>query len=159
MHASQLSFLEKALAGFERFRVFDAGCGYGRYTQFFREVTGLDLLPERLRFLKAGIPEASVLVGDLVSLPFKNDAFSMSFTVGVLMHFPPEMLRNVISELIRVSAERIVHIEYFELEPRKPLAPHCFNHDLEGWYDEVDWCLVALEDLDDVRQRGWVFEP
>lgn len=60
-------------------------------------------------------------------LPFAANSFDLVFTSGVLIHIPPQAavngapspLRQACAEIVRVSKQWIVAIEYFSAEPRE----------------------------------------
>jgi spore coat polysaccharide biosynthesis protein SpsF len=52
-------------------------------------------------------------------LPFSDNAFSLVFTAGVLIHVPPDEIDKAMEEIHRVSSTWIVAIEYFAPEERE----------------------------------------
>jgi SAM-dependent methyltransferase len=80
---------------FEGAWVLDAGCGNGRFTRACaalgpRRVIGLD--PSHSVFAArantAGLPNATVLQGDIYRLPFPPAHFDHVFCIGVIHHLP-----------------------------------------------------------------------
>lgn len=136
--------------------VLDAGCGYGRMFEFFPSFCGVDI--KRVRLKRSKFPNM-ICCADLNVLPFKDKAFPASCTNQVLMHISPEQIRNVLSELDRVTEERLVHIEYYNRD--KPLlARRSYNHDLEKLYEPLGWKMVCYKIISHVHPTHgcWVFE-
>ncbi|MDJ0973505.1 MAG: class I SAM-dependent methyltransferase [Planctomycetota bacterium] len=79
-------------------RVLDAGCGHGRYLQAFRalgaEVVGLDIgrgpelaSPALARALRED-PGIAFVQGSVLEPPFRESAFDLVFSDGVIHHTP-----------------------------------------------------------------------
>ena len=96
-------------------RVLDIGCGEGRHSLGLyvdREVNaiGIDLSTEDLKIAKSRIKDFTVTdtnksscafgVGDIQSLPFKDNAYDAVICSEVLEHL--ESLDNAVSEIVRV---------------------------------------------------------
>lgn len=75
-------------------RVLDAGCGHGRYVEEFArlgaEAVGLDAADYVLGRLRAlpGAGRAAFVQGDVARPPFREAAFDLVFSDGVLHHTP-----------------------------------------------------------------------
>jgi ubiquinone/menaquinone biosynthesis C-methylase UbiE len=90
--------------------VLDAGCGGGRYTVAWRllgaaPVVGLDIsdigvADASARVRDAGLDDVRFETGDVLAMPFADDAFDVVFSNGVLHHTTD--WRAGISELVRV---------------------------------------------------------
>jgi SAM-dependent methyltransferase len=85
----------KGAGQFEGARVLDAGCGNGRFTRACaalgaQHVIGVDpsLSVRAARENLAGVPNATVLRGDIYDLPFAPGTFDHVFCIGVLHHLP-----------------------------------------------------------------------
>jgi SAM-dependent methyltransferase len=76
--------------------VLDAGCGGGRYTAAWRTLgakpaVGVDISEGNVRDAQqravvAGLDELTYRTGDVLNLPFADDAFDIVFSNGVLHH-------------------------------------------------------------------------
>jgi len=70
-------------------RVLDIGCGKGRFARVFREqepdagIFALDISPEMLRFVPAGIP---AVAGSMTDLPFATGSFDGAYATESLEH-------------------------------------------------------------------------
>lgn len=75
--------------------VLDAGCGMGRYLRIAAEsparlLVGMDLSLAVVAALEmtAGLPQVSIVRGDLLRLPFAPGSFDLIYSLGVLDHTP-----------------------------------------------------------------------
>lgn len=88
--------------------IFDAGCGPGTYGLMLaaedNKVVGVEISRESTEVARDRAQEKRVsfspLVGDLDSLPFKDNSFDICFCGWVLHHFPDASV--ALSELVRV---------------------------------------------------------
>jgi len=113
--------------------VLEAGCGWGRYIKNY-PFCGVDINLNRLKIAKRH--KSTVIRGDLTHLPFKDKSFEASYTIQVLMHIPNTHIKQALKEFIRVTRERILHIEVYSTKKRR-LAGHCFNHNLKQLYHNL----------------------
>lgn len=67
------------------------------------DVTGVDLVPELLRFVRASTVEASV-----DALPFEDKSFDCVIASDVLEHLPSGMFEAALGEIARVARRHIV---------------------------------------------------
>jgi pseudaminic acid biosynthesis-associated methylase len=79
----------------------------------FSHLTGFDIQIEAVRRAKSRIAGIDVLQSSALELPFKDNAFDLVFTSGVLIHIHPDNLKKVMSEMHRVSKKYIMGFEYF----------------------------------------------
>lgn len=88
------------------FRVLDAGCGDGRpvSTRFAPEgdVVSLDFSRSQLTFAEARVPTASLVLGDMTSLPFASDAFDAVCAFSSFIHVPDGEHETALREFRRV---------------------------------------------------------
>ncbi len=88
-------------------QVLDLGCGNGRfYPSVFKKeafYTGLDNSKELIEIAQKKHPQGSFVLGDALSLPFKDSAFDVVFSIAVLHHIPSVNFREkFINECQRV---------------------------------------------------------
>ena len=100
-------------------RILEVGCNVGVQLEIlqslgFQNLYGLDIHRNALLMMKDIRPAIQPLHGSAHRLPFPADSFDVIFTVDVLMHMPPEILEEVIDEIIRCSRRFIIGSEYFE---------------------------------------------
>jgi ubiquinone/menaquinone biosynthesis C-methylase UbiE len=101
---------EIPISGLQGKRVLDAGCGGGRYTVAWRllganPVTGVDISATgisdaRRRADQAGISDVKFEQGNVLGLPYPENAFDVVFSNGVLHHTTD--WKSGVAELVRV---------------------------------------------------------
>jgi uncharacterized protein (TIRG00374 family) len=88
--APMLSALESA--GIRGGRGLDIGCGTGWYARAIREhghgVVGLDRSPGQVRQFHARVGPPAGLVGDAVTLPFRDATFDFAYAINIIHHLP-----------------------------------------------------------------------
>jgi len=103
-------------------RILEVGANVGNQLLLLHEmgfvhVHGVEIQRyalERSRARSAGIPNVQ---GTGASLPFKDGAFDLVFTSGVLIHVPPDTLPTVLREVRRCTRTWVWGYEYFAPEP------------------------------------------
>ncbi len=90
-------------------RVLDVACGTGFLTRHLRgEVVGLDQSPAMVDVASARLPNASVVLGDAVPLPFADGEFDRVFTGHFYGHLLPDERTAFVAEARRVAGELVV---------------------------------------------------
>lgn len=103
------SILRDLLAGQQASTVLEAGSGTGRVSMQLVDagarVTLLDLSHVALEQSKATARQRGVHLvrGNILSLPFHDETFSLTWNGGVLEHFTPKIREKVVSEMARVT--------------------------------------------------------
>jgi len=86
-------------------RLLDAGCGTGIFTSLYSaagsRITGLDLSLPMLNYCRGKLPDAGLLQGNMLELPFKNDHFDTVISVTALEFI--EDAASALDELFRVT--------------------------------------------------------
>ncbi|NMO17960.1 methyltransferase domain-containing protein [Pyxidicoccus fallax] len=146
-------------------RVLEFGCGVGRHLQYLSsipqlEVFGVDQSPTMVEHMRSWataewLAERVKLIPPITPLPFDTAAFDLVFTCEVLIHVRPEHLRQVLSELLRVSRGHVLHIE---ATPGEEVIASChdgcWSHDLQGVYASLG---VQCQRLGDAHGDQSVF--
>lgn len=101
--------------------VLDAGCGTGYWTEFLvkkgAHLVSLDASQNMLAILTKSIPDAKVLRGDILCLPFKDTTFDLIVCSQVLTHL--HQYKRPLIELKRVLKDDGVMI----IDVRNALHP------------------------------------
>lgn len=109
--------------------VLEAGCGYGRYCFWLEKkgvkAVGIDIVAHAIdqgkKFAKENGFTSKIHVGDICTLPFKNNSFNGYISLGVIEHFESEVdVNKVFSEAYRVlkgGGKAFIVIP-------NPIAPH-----------------------------------
>lgn len=87
-------------------RVLDLGCGSGVHAKHLfdegLEVYGLDLSPKMIDEAKKRAPKGKFVVGDMNSLPYKDEFFGGIYARASLLHIPKALIFKVLKEVNRV---------------------------------------------------------
>ncbi len=97
----------------------EVGCNIGNQLLFlkqagYKNLSGVEINPKAARIARERLPEAAILEGSALSLPFPDASFDLVFTAGVLIHVSPDHIKNAMSEIHRISKHYIWGFEYFD---------------------------------------------
>jgi len=104
-------------------RILEFGCGFGRHLKYIDRIDGIEacgcdqseaMLSVARTILSGIAPELAErlrLIPPRGKLPYEDGSFDVVFSVAVLIHVAPEDLSDVLGEIQRVSAGRIIHLE------------------------------------------------
>jgi pseudaminic acid biosynthesis-associated methylase len=155
-------------------RILEVGCNLGANLRWISERVpagesyGVDINQSAITSLHQSFPSVNALVAPGRDLPFRDRWFDLVFTMGVLIHQPPETLPLVMSEIVRCSRRWILCGEYFAPEPTevpyRGQAAALFKRDFGGYSQRLfpelalrkQGFLGRAEGWDDVTY--WVFE-
>ena len=99
----------EVVAGLEPCRVLDVACGTGFLTRHLRgAVVGLDQSPAMVEVASARLPDAQVVQGDAVPLPFAEGEFDRVFTGHFYGHLLADERERFVAEARRVARELVV---------------------------------------------------
>ena len=105
----EVAELQRVLAALEPGRVLDVACGTGFLTQSLRgTVVALDQSPQMVAVTQSRLPEAIVVCGDAVPLPFAAGAFDRVVTGHFYGHLLEDERRAFVAEARRVGSELVV---------------------------------------------------
>ena len=99
----------EVVAGLAPCRVLDVACGTGFLTRHLRgDVVGLDQSPAMVEVASARLPDARIVQGDAVPLPFPDGEFDRVFTGHFYGHLRPGERERFVQEARRVARELVV---------------------------------------------------
>jgi len=110
-------FWRSISAEFPASRVLEVGCNVGGNLRWLAEAlprggaVGIDVSHPALVELAARAP-ALAIRSVARALPFRDAAFDLVFTMGVLIHQPEQTLRDVMSEIVRCARRWVLCGEY-----------------------------------------------
>jgi pseudaminic acid biosynthesis-associated methylase len=99
-------------------KVLEVGCNIGFQLLLleemgFRSLCGVDLQPAALGRARSWLPGAGFARANALRLPFRDGAFDLVFTNGVLIHIAPERLPQAMGEIARCTRRWVWGFEYF----------------------------------------------
>jgi pseudaminic acid biosynthesis-associated methylase len=158
-------FWREVLNTFPAGRVLEVGCNLGANLQWIAKVLepgqayGIDINQKAIERVHLDLPTVTALVSPARDLPFRDRWFDMVFTMGVLIHQPPDTLPLVMSEIVRCSRRWVICGEYFADQPTE--VPYrgetgaLFKRDFGGYYQQLfpELSLRKKEFLS--RADGW----
>lgn len=126
---------KKAFGGLKLKSALEVGCNRGHNLValadlFGFEPVGVEPNPYARRIARQSDPRISVLEGTIFALPFRDAAFDLTFTSGVLIHIKKEDLPKAIKELYRTSRKYLFCSEYYD---PKETEIHYRGHDSLLW--------------------------
>lgn len=105
----ELRALTDWVAGLAPARTLDVACGTGFITRHLRgEVTGLDQSQKMLAIARERAPEATLVQGDALELPFDDHSFERVFTSHFYGHLEPADAARFLAEARRVAPELVI---------------------------------------------------
>lgn len=146
-------------------RVLEVGCNLGANLRWIASegasgtVCGVDVNLHALRRLRRALPVARPVAAAALGLPFRAGAFDLVFTVGVLIHQPPDALPAVMAEIVRCSRRWVLCGEYYAAEPTE--VPYrgqtgaLFKRDFGGLYRRLFPRLALRRQVFLSRADGW----
>jgi len=158
-------FWRTMLEEFPAARVLEVGCNLGANLRWIAAegvsgaVWGVDINLHALRQLRRAVPVVRSVAAAALALPFRDRAFDLVFTVGVLIHQPPDTLPAVMAEIVRCSRRWVLCGEYYAAEPTE--VPYrgqtgaLFKRDFGGLYQELFPRLAPRKQVFLSRADGW----
>jgi len=105
----ELAVLCAAISSLPPVRTLDVACGTGFLTRHLQgQVTALDQSEQMLAIAAERLPEATLVQGDALELPFEDDSFDRVFTGHFYGHLSGEERAAFLSEARRLAAELVV---------------------------------------------------
>ena len=133
-------------------KVLDLGCGPGRDLVHFVEkgfvVTGIDLSNAFVALAKQKVPQATVVEGDILDLPFDGDSFDGVWASASLVHFKKEDCFRALQEIYRVLVlSGIAYISIKEGQGEEIVTDPSLGDALRffSYYTEDELCDMARE--------------
>jgi pseudaminic acid biosynthesis-associated methylase len=167
-------FWRSILGEFPARTVLEVGCNLGGNLTWIGKIVepasvyGVDVNVKALATLRQTSPRVNPVFAVARELPFRDRWFDLTFTMGVLIHQPPEVLPLVMAEVVRCSRRWVLCAEYFAEQPTE--VPYrgqtgaLFKRDFGAMYEALfpelklrkKGFLGKDEGWDDVTY--WVFE-
>jgi ubiquinone/menaquinone biosynthesis C-methylase UbiE len=101
--------LEQAIAGLPPARTLDVACGTGFMTRHLRgEVVALDQSEAMAEIARERLPDAEVVVGDALDLPFLDASFDRVFASYFYCHLEEPERARFLREARRIASELVI---------------------------------------------------
>lgn len=146
-----MRLLERCLAGREGARVLDLGCGTGRFLELLGrrgiESTGVDGHAEPLATAARRAPEATLVHGDLLRLPFADAELDAAVALDVLEHVEPEPFLREAGRVVRPGGCLLVSV---------PSLPFLWSRMDELAGHRCRYTVTRLRK--ELVETGWAFE-
>lgn len=136
------SEIQLAMAG-RQGRVLDIACGTGKTMEVLAGEKGLELwgcdISDRLiaRAVGRGISADRLHVGDATNLPYEDNFFQYSFSIGSIEHFTEEGIAHMLAECRRVTRNVAFHTHPVSKSGRDEgwitTVQSYFNNSTEWW--------------------------
>lgn len=99
-------------------RVLEVGCNRGDQVEEllltgYKSVYAIELQSYASRLAKIRLPDANIIQGDALDIPYKDGFFDLVYTSVVLIHIAPENLGRAMDEIYRVSSKYIYGFEHW----------------------------------------------
>lgn len=124
----------------------EVGCNIGGNLQWLagllgeENCAGIDISEGAVAKVRERLPGVDARVAQARDLPFEDGSFDLVYTVGVLIHQPPESVRQVMSEAVRCSRRWVLCAEYADTEevevPYRGQEGALYRRDYGGLYEE-----------------------
>jgi ubiquinone/menaquinone biosynthesis C-methylase UbiE len=122
-----LKQLEEDVAALAPARTLDVACGTGFLTRRLRgEITALDQSERMLEVAAEQVPDAELVAGDALALPFPDHSFDRLFTGHFYGHLEDPDREAFLADAHRVASELVIVDS-----ARRP------DHELEEWQERV----------------------
>jgi len=117
----------------------------------FSNLSGIEINDYAIGIARSRLKDITITKANALELPFKDDAFDLVFTSGVLIHIAPAQINEVLQQIYRCTRKYIWGFEYYadaytEVEYR--------DHKALLW--KADFAKIYLElfpDLELVKQE------
>lgn len=159
------AFWRELLSGHPVTSVLEIGCNVGANLRWIdgivpsRAVWGIDINETALQTIRQRLPGINAVWSPARQLPFRDRAFDLIFTAGVLIHQPETTLPLVMAEAVRCARRYVLALEYFAAEatdvPYRGEKGALFKRDYGRLYADL-FPELRLEDSGELgHDEGW----
>ena len=126
----------------------EVGSGYGRIYELLGHPMLMDMCDISTTMAEKcmEITQRIVYNWDGITLPFKDNSYDLVISYSVLLHVPPDQIRNHISELLRVGKEVYI-ATYSGIQS----GEHYFAHDYLELFKQLEAELVSCKTFGENR--------
>ena len=128
--------------------ILEIGCNEGANLRCMREVipeiklAGIDINKNAVNFARSTMPNANIVCGSIYDLDkyFKEKEFDLVFSMGVMIHLPPETINSVGDKAAKLAKNIVLHCEEHsenpEVKRRDRDIPHRWSHNYINIYNK-----------------------
>jgi SAM-dependent methyltransferase len=133
--------------------IFEVGCFVGRNLKYINQaypeikLGGLDINAESLEYARKEVPNAKLQHMSVYDMD--DECWDLVFTMGVLIHIPPDGIEDVIKKCIKKANKYIIHIDRQgsgdilmgreEFNPKKTHDKFHWAPDIKGIYKKFGY--------------------
>lgn len=125
-------------------KTLEVGCNWGKELKLLEgktKIYGIDLNPEKIEKAKLYIKNGTFKQAFANALPFENNTFDLVYTDGCMSH-NKDGLNGIIDEMLRVSKDYVLNIEYLtskiNLNSYANVKNNAWEHDYEKLWATKD---------------------
>lgn len=132
--------------------VLEVGCGFGRITELLikelpdiEKYKAIDLSTDQIENAKKYMTSAKVefSVGTIQDLDIPSESYDLVLASEVLMHIPFTEIETAIEQMVQVSKNHIINLDWYRQTSGVELGGYCFAHDYERLYKKYG-CKVEV---------------
>jgi len=130
-------------------RVLDIACGTGKtmdvLSKFPLEIHGCDISDMLIeKAIKRGIPADKLEVCDATNMPYQDDSYNFSYSIGSLEHFSESGINQFLKEAFRVTS----NISYHQIPVSKDDQNHGWIKTYQSYHNNsVGWWLERFQEV------------
>jgi len=126
-------------------KILEVGCGSGRLTKKIAELpeiekfVAMDMSPDLIESAKKNT-RGQIIEFQCIDLQNYNskEKFDLVFSCEVMMHIPHQEIKNIISNIVSLSKQKVILVEFFDPEKiGSSLGGYCFVHDYKKIFENV----------------------
>ncbi len=120
--------------------VLEIGCNFGRELKFLSklsELHGIDYNKYMIKGAKKHIPNGIFHVAEASSLPYSDSSIDMVYTDGLLSHLGIDSVPLAMQEIVRVSKNYILLVEYLGTRLSRNTITNCKQNSWVHDYDKI----------------------
>lgn len=145
------AWFAKIIATYKPKNILELGCNEGSNLRRIHKqdpsikISAIEINEEAAKVAQASLPDARIVVGSIYEADkyFKEKEFDLVFSMGVVIHLPPDKLETVKRQALRHAQNTIIHCEEQSDTPR-PMRfeenglAHRWTHDYAKLYKEFN---------------------
>ncbi|HBB37597.1 MAG: S-adenosylmethionine (SAM)-dependent methyltransferase [Candidatus Magasanikbacteria bacterium GW2011_GWD2_43_18] len=147
-------------------KILEGGCGRGQYVYALRrwgyDPVGVDYAEQTIAEVKKWYPDLPLVVGDVRSLPFEDNAFKGYWSFGVIEHFFYGYT-PIVNEMARVIQDGgYLFVTFPYMSPLRKMKARLKKYEYRHFSEEPDdfyqFALPKQQVIDDLCAKGFVLE-